>query len=173
MAGKDAGEYSACRRPTVMVATGFSASNGSCHGNSRTINSGRSPHRAPRAHHTPVTSAGSAGESGAGWACEDSRLRESEALKLVIPSAFPKAGPPRFLTPIHLHPASLSPLPSATSPPCASQLCHTQPCAGDGVSQCVPIGFYGLDHRSGQLLAGELRTYKTQPRRYSFLQPLA
>ncbi|KAM6165676.1 protein CLEC16A isoform 2-T2 [Erethizon dorsatum] len=39
VAGKDAGECSACRRPTVMVATGFSASNGSCHGNSRTINS--------------------------------------------------------------------------------------------------------------------------------------
>ncbi|XP_051703386.1 protein CLEC16A isoform X1 [Oryctolagus cuniculus] len=39
VAGKDAGECSACRRPTVTAATGFSASNGSCHGNPRAVTS--------------------------------------------------------------------------------------------------------------------------------------
>ncbi|XP_023385386.1 protein CLEC16A isoform X3 [Pteropus vampyrus] len=39
VAGKDADECSACRRPTVTAATGFSASNGSCHGNSGTVDS--------------------------------------------------------------------------------------------------------------------------------------
>ncbi|XP_076433971.1 protein CLEC16A isoform X3 [Peromyscus maniculatus bairdii] len=39
VAGKDAGECSACRRPTVTAATGFSASTSSCHGTSRTIKS--------------------------------------------------------------------------------------------------------------------------------------
>lgn len=53
MAGKDAGECSACRRPTVTAATGFSASNGSCHGNSGTVHAGRSPPLASVAHDAP------------------------------------------------------------------------------------------------------------------------
>lgn len=64
MAGKDAGECSACRRPTVTAATGFSASNGSCHGNSGTIHAGRSPPLAPRPRRpSPATFAQSAGSA--------------------------------------------------------------------------------------------------------------
>ncbi|XP_012587406.1 PREDICTED: protein CLEC16A isoform X2 [Condylura cristata] len=53
VAGKDAGECSACRRPTVTAATGFSASTGSCHGNSRTVHADDSLTTEPPQPHLP------------------------------------------------------------------------------------------------------------------------
>lgn len=137
MAGKDAGECSACRRPTVTAATGFSASNGSCHSNSGTVNSGRSPPLAstgPR-HPTPQctsTVGGSAWQARPGWAPETPGHHLGAILKVGISSASPDTGSPNpFVASSHQSIKTPGSCPFPRQPQATWKCCH---------SLCMPSG---------------------------------
>lgn len=132
MAGKDAGECSACRRPTVTAATGFSASIGSCHGTSGAVTAGRSPPLASSAHDT---------------AYPHRRLRTADAHPAMSSAAFPfwphpwtrtdAPAPVPCISYSGPHPAARKRRPSR----------NTTPGRGGGFASPVPAGPPSLGHQ--------------------------